>query len=631
VSRQDTLPQLVFSTRAAEPSSGTDFVREIVAASSRVDEAARGELAGRADLVGTVLQADLDTAGPIFTFSSFGDGAGGRRWLVARTVSVGHYRKGHQLLTHGLVLDRDQLDALGGNPFLLATPERSPFLDRHPMAPGGPGEALPAATVRWPTDPRRDNAERLDRLSARLAAGHDSVAGGLLSVLTAGERAVWAVDSPTPELAEWLLLHLHPADRPELSLTTWYSHDRPVPYDLALCRRDDARTVRSALRPSVVATGDVVSGAPLGPGPALVALRTRGAAVLGEGLRRYRLTFLERGGSHPPLAAASAAPALAELAGEELSPEERRSVRRLRLRGEADDPTERALELLAETLRHEPERLEVSLAEVVGSLSPQPAAELDRLVASRSGLPLEERLACLVLWTGSATGRRLATGAGRARAVRQLVSPEVVAPLRQVARDLAGTTPILDRVLSDLLEDAGPTLTLAHAPTAVPLLDALGRRIDRDADDTSHLLALARPGLALFHWLEDLARSGALGADDLPAFADPFRRLLERSMEETDAEITMAHPDWAPLLEDDLRRRPAPPRGIGDDPRPEALARVAWRRWREHDRGAQRAAALGRLLRLEGSGGAPVAAEIAHLPAGLRAEARATLASGGVT
>lgn len=633
MSRTRSLPQLAFSTRAAEPTSGTDFVREIVAASPGVDETVRGELAGRADLVGTVLQADLAATGPIFTLSSFGDGT--RRWLFARTVPVGHYRKGHQLLTHALVLDRDDLDAVDGNPFLLAAPERSPFLDRHPMSPDGPGGELPRVDVRFPSDPRRDNVDRLDRFAAGLTPGLprlDRVAGGLLSVLAAGERAVWAVDEPRPELAEWLLLHLHPADRPEVSLTTWYSHDRPVPYDLALCRPADVRTVRSALRPSVVATGPELSGAPGGPGPALVALRGRGAAVLDRGLRRYRLTFLERGGSHPPLAAAVAAPALAELAGENLSAEEQRSVRRLRLRGEADDPTERALELLADTLRHEPERLAESLEEVAGSLAPQPAAEVDRLTASRATSPLEDRLACLVLWSGTSAGRPLATGAARARTVRGLVTPDIVAPLRRLVRRLAQAGPALDRVLSDLLTDAGPVLGLADAPAAIPLLDALGRRIEGQDGATSHLLDLARPGLVLFHWLEELVDAGGLGADDLPPFAEAFRRLLARSMGEADAEVALAHPDWAPLLEDELRRRRSSSRGPDADPRPEALARVAWRRWREQARGSARTAALGRLRRLDGTGTVPVRAEIRHLPQGLRAEARralATLPTGG--
>lgn len=643
MTRTGTLPQLVFSTRAAEPASGTDFVREIVAATPGLSEAVRGELAGRADLVGTVLQADLATGWPLFTVSSLTDG-GGRRWLFARTVPVGRYRKGHQLLTHALVLDREDLDVLDGNPFLLAGPDGAdgvpgangandgpwPSLDRHPGTPAGPGRELPPQEVRWPTDPRRENVARLDRLSARLGPGLDPVAGGLLSVLTAGERAVWAVDEPRRELAEWLLLHLHPADRPEVSLTTWYSHDRPVPYDLALCRPADARAVRSGLRPSVVVVGPALSGAPHGPGPALVDLRARGADVLDRGLRRYRLTFLERGGSHPPLTATTAAPALAELRGEEISSEERRSARRLRLRGEADDPTERAVELLADVLRDEPERLAESLAEVAGSLAPQPAAEIDRLIATRAEAPLEERLACLVLLTATSAGRPLATPAGRERAVRRLLTPDVVSPLRTLARRLAGTGPALDRVLSDLLADAGPSLGLAEAPLAVPLLDALARRLGRqdgEPSDLLDLLALARPGIALLHWVEDLVPAGGLGRDDLPSFADPFRRLLARALGQIDAEVALAHPDWAPLLEDELRRRPA---GPGTDPRPEALARVAWRRWREPRDAGERTAALGRLLRLEQSGAVPVAAEIDHLPAPLRTEARAALAAGGV-
>jgi hypothetical protein len=189
------IEHLVFSTRAARPASGTEFNREVVAASPGVTDEARAAFVRLADMTGGVLSgAELP---PLWAFRRVGE----ESWLVVRAVSLGLYRKGHhQLLVHGAVLPRETVDLLDGDPFLLATEEARRagfrFVEEHPE---GRSELEPivldpgfAATA------RRLCVERLERLTEELRAFDPAFPSLFDAALRIGAEAPAAGGEPRP-------------------------------------------------------------------------------------------------------------------------------------------------------------------------------------------------------------------------------------------------------------------------------------------------------------------------------------------------------------------------------------------------------------------------------------------------
>ena len=241
------IPQLLFSTRDARPESSAGFNREVVAASPGVPEPVRAAFESVADMTGFILRrAELP---PVWAFRRVDAG----HWLLARAVSLGTYRKGnHQLLIHGLGLGAEHLDCLDGNPLLLSSPEARAagfrFEEEHPgerhsLAPQHLDAAFAgtAATM---------NLERLRRLGDALEPAVAAAFPALFdSVLERGRPTAFATgERPDRRLLEWLLLHLHPADRVELSWHTWYAYDSPRPFDLVGVAASDAAELRRQLR-----------------------------------------------------------------------------------------------------------------------------------------------------------------------------------------------------------------------------------------------------------------------------------------------------------------------------------------------------------------------------------------------
>jgi hypothetical protein len=323
------IPHLVFSTRGAEPKSGSDFVRQVVAASPGVGEVARRELSLRADMAGSVLQfhtGDEREALEIFTFSPLEEGPGGP-WLLARAVSLGLYRKGsHHLLVPGVVLGEEVLlDWLEGNPLALAAPELRGelarggfvFLDRHPgweakLEPLALGEGVAAAA-------RAHNRRRLESLGGEGEAT-DRWLAAAYERLAAGERVACVAPDPRPETVETLLLHFHPDDRLELSFHTFYTHGRPVEYRLMGVLPEDEPRVRGQFRGLAsieLARPPRVQGGSLGD--KVCQLRRKSVPRFLAQLKDTRLTHLSRRRLHP-LEPADARLALAHGLGEVLPP-----------------------------------------------------------------------------------------------------------------------------------------------------------------------------------------------------------------------------------------------------------------------------------------------------------------------
>lgn len=437
-----TVPHLLFSTRSRNPTGGAESVREVIAASPGVGEAARREFAARADLGGSVLHAELD--GPVFTFSPVGDGT----FLLCRAVSLGRYRKGaHQFLVQGLLLSRQHLAWLDGNPLVLARGEVSgahgiDWVEEHP----GEGATLeplaldPAIAARAAAFDR----DRFDELAAAPPEG-DPALPAALGALGRGERVACVARRPAAAWVEWVLLHLHPLDRPQVSFHTWYSHVRTVSYRLMLTTDQEASRVRGQFHGLRM----VELSAPAGDaaGDAARALRQASPRRYREALAEFHLTRLADR-PLPPLAEADAVLCLRDAAGAALTPEERARVDRLRLRAEPAARLQYAIEDLAAAWRGGGDFAAASRA-MATALEIEPSAV--EAVSTRLGRPEvagraedpAERLALLAL-LDAAAGERPRLAGQRAPTWRRLVA--------------RGTLPALLAALADRAEDAAAVL-----------------------------------------------------------------------------------------------------------------------------------------------------------------------------
>lgn len=383
------IEHLLFSTRAARPASGSEFNREVVAASPGVPEAARAVFVKLADMTGSVLaRPELP---PLWAFRRLDE----ESWLVVRAVSLGLYRKGHhQLLVHGVVLPRETVDLLDGDPFLLASDEAAAagfrFVENHP---GGREELDPLAL-----DPgfagtaRRLAVERLERLTEGLRdldpafpALFDRVVG------TGGsERPPVAVAPGSPAVVEWLLLHLHPADRAEVSFHTRYAYEQAIPFDLVGVAPDEVADLRRRLRGEVevwtpeAARAPTSDGAEPTLGERVRQARERAPGLLPRALESYYLTLLPgrhgtdlRRNPFHPLTPEEAAVCLRAELGLPLGDEEREVVERLSLRG--DRSLARHAADLGEAWRRGPAAFEDHLRRLANAADELRRLDLDRM------------------------------------------------------------------------------------------------------------------------------------------------------------------------------------------------------------------------------------------------------------
>ncbi len=221
------IPQLLFSTRAAHPEGGLEFNRELVACTPELEPDVRGFFNLRADL--TYSTSRQPKLAPVLTFSRIGTG----RWLFTRAISLGRYRKSsHHMLVHGLVLEPAHLEALAGNPFLLCRLGGVELAGEHPGSRRDlPALELPEGVERIAGEANR---ERLESLGSALPPEYRESFAALLELARASAGPVACVTPGQPDagLIEALLLHFHPADRPELSFHSWYVQDRRLDYRL---------------------------------------------------------------------------------------------------------------------------------------------------------------------------------------------------------------------------------------------------------------------------------------------------------------------------------------------------------------------------------------------------------------
>ena len=355
--------QMLFSTRGRDPAGGADSVREVIARSPGVSERAQREFAARADLGGSLLHAELD--GPVYTFSPVDDGT----WLLCRAVSLGRYRKGaHQLLVHGLLLSREHLAWLDGNPLLLGRPDLAEaaglrWTEEHP----GERAEVPALALD-PAIARRAPAANRQRLGelAQTESADDPAFPAAFGALARGERVACVTERPRASWVEWLLLHLHPLDRPEVGFHTWYSHGRPMSYRLLVTTPREAPRVRGQF--SGLRLVDLGEAAADPVGEAARRLRARSPEEYQAALAACHLTRLADRGL-PPLGEADALLGLRDAAGEELTGEERARADLLRQRSEPAGRLRYAIGDLAAAWR-------------AGSPAPDFAAAVRRMVAA---------------------------------------------------------------------------------------------------------------------------------------------------------------------------------------------------------------------------------------------------------
>ena len=334
------IEHLVFSTRAAEPRSGTEFNREVIAASSGVPEVARRELARLGDMTGPVLRRP--GLPPLWAFRRLDEGL----WLVVRAVSLGLYRKGHhQLLVHGVVLPREVLEELEGDPFLLDGDEARRagfrFLDAHP---GGRSRLDPIPfAAGFTATARRLVRERFLRGSERYGALDPAFPALHDAVRDRTRPTVWSLQGPPdPGFLEWLLLHFHPADRADLSFHTWYAYEQAVAFDLIGAAPEDVSIPRRLLREVRLWSSEAPEAASE-LGVRVRELRRRDPDLFLQSLERYYFTLLE--GHHrldvrrkvlaPLKPREEALLCLRKELGEALTPGEEETVGRLARRGQA--------------------------------------------------------------------------------------------------------------------------------------------------------------------------------------------------------------------------------------------------------------------------------------------------------
>ena len=329
------IPQLVFSTRAARPQMGSEFTREIVARSPGIDETVAARFTEVADL--TLSTGHQHHLQPIFTFETLPPGPDGRELrLACRFASLGTYRKtSHHMLVHGLILDLDAALALRANPFALGAVDLVRTLEAHP----GRSASLPALSLQTGDlheAVRRFEARRLPELNQALEAWHPHLAGLFDGLAQADRRPPFALVGgdrpPESRVLEWLWLHLHPADRLELSFHTWPVYDRPRSYDLVMGRERDVAPWRRAA-PALhqwSESNDPPSGSPLFQ--LTRRLLKKEPQRFHQILDRYRLAHWSGHGLEP-IAERDARLVLGQKLGAELSADEEARVRVLSKRG----------------------------------------------------------------------------------------------------------------------------------------------------------------------------------------------------------------------------------------------------------------------------------------------------------
>jgi len=308
------IPSLLFSTRSANPVGGVDFNREIVAESPNVPREAR-ELFGRSADITLTARSPKEKV-EVFLFRPFRPGG----WIFCRAVSLGLYRKtSHHLLIHGLVLHRGDLDALDGNPFLLATGEAACFQSTHP---GGRKELM---EIEFPRGiqghARAMNQQRFLKLGSHLGGEEDAFLR-LFDQTRQGEAARHELQDPGADWAEWMLLHFHPDDRAEVSFHTWAIDGVDKDYDLSFLPMAPGKSSRQR---KVEAPSQVAQ-------KTLELRRLIGGDKYGDILRRYLLTYRSEREAKP-LTDDRALLALRFELGEALDEGEEEIVRRVRLRG----------------------------------------------------------------------------------------------------------------------------------------------------------------------------------------------------------------------------------------------------------------------------------------------------------
>jgi hypothetical protein len=292
------IPQLLFSTRAEKPESGTEFNRQVVAASPGLPEAALSMFASHADLTFTIdQQRELQ---PVLSMTRLGANS----WLLCRAKSLGVYRKSsHHMLVHGLVLHRDHLELLQGNPFLLEDPVVSAagfkFREKHP----GSERELPHLTLDESLGPKAPelNRQRLERLSRELEGELGAAFPELFDKITGSDHPIALVREAPPDRrwVEWGLLHFHPDDRLELSFHTWYGFNRRHDYRLLMVPQGDLARLRPRFQdlvlwrpeaPSAQATSQLARWT--------LELRQRSPGSFLATLERYRITHLATQPTH---------------------------------------------------------------------------------------------------------------------------------------------------------------------------------------------------------------------------------------------------------------------------------------------------------------------------------------------
>lgn len=555
-----TVPHLLFSTRSRNPTGGAESVREVIAASPGVPEAAQREFAGRADLGGSVLHADL--GGPVYTFSPAGDGT----FLFCRAVSLGRYRKGaHHFLVQGLLLTRRQLAWLDGNPLVLARGDLSgahgiEWIEEHP----GEGARLAPLTL----DPAiAERAAALDRrrfeeLAAQPPVG-DAAFPAVYAALTHGERVACVAASPTAAWVEWVLLHLHPLDRPEVSFHTWYSHGRAVPYRLMLTTDQEASRVRGQFRGLRLV--DLGAAAPDPAGDRARALRRGSPDRYRKTLAEFHMTFLAEKPQRR-LEDWEVVLCLRDALGEPLTAEEREHVDRLRRRSDPNAGLHHAVEDLAAVWRRGGD-LAAASRETAVALEIEPAAVeavaavLGRSEDADSSLDPAERIAFLALLDAAAAAQpRLA--ARRVPAWRLLVARGTLPRLLAAVSERAEAAAVLDPFVVAAAE-AEAEEEAAPAPPGEPdwrryLSWRIGRLPSKPLAARLEQIAVALPAPRAVRWLALLGEVHAQA--DRPAEAvriwleGECRRLPEPARQERVSEaVRFALEHSVPGLEDHLR------------------------------------------------------------------------------
>lgn len=329
---QILIPQLVFSTRAPKPQVGSEFSREVVARSPGIDHRLIARFTEIADLTfSTRHQNPLE---PVCSLEAAGDG---EHWLACRFSSLGTYRKtSHHMLVHGLVLNEQSALALRANPFVLGHLTRLGLwtLEGHPGS--GPVELpfLEADADDLHHRARQWEADRLAQLQPQLSPLDEPFLGLWEWTLEPGSATavVLGDDAPDGRLLEWLLLHLHPADRLEKSLHTGPFYERARGYDLMMLRGQDLRIHRQTREKLRAWPEDHDGGSGGGLAELTQQLRLQRPEIFHRVLDRYRVTHLSE--RHlDPLAADEAAMVLAQALDAPLNPDQQARLRLLGKRG----------------------------------------------------------------------------------------------------------------------------------------------------------------------------------------------------------------------------------------------------------------------------------------------------------